>query len=70
MSEQEKNNQIVATVAQQLKAEFGEKGFEKSSITRMMQFAQLFPDEQIVASLARQLPWSARFDNFLEEDEA
>ncbi len=70
MSEQEKKNRIVARLAQQLKAEFGEKGFEKSSITRMMQFAQLFPDEQIVVPLARQLSWSARFDNFIEEDEA
>jgi len=47
--------QIVATVSQQLQAEYGEKGFEKSSITRMMKFAKLFPDEQIVSQTATQL---------------
>ncbi len=41
----EYGKQIIALVAQQLKAEFGGKGFEKSSITRMMKFAKLFPDE-------------------------
>lgn len=50
--------QIVATVSQQLQTEYGEKGFEKSSITRMMKFAKLFPDFQIVATLSRQLSWS------------
>ncbi len=54
----EYGKQIVALVAQQLKAEFGGKGFEKSSITRMMKFAKLFPDEKIVARTARQLSWS------------
>ena len=37
----EYGRQIVAQVAQQLQTEFGEKGFEKSSITRMMKFAKL-----------------------------
>ncbi len=54
----EYGKQIIALVAQQLKAEFGGKGFEKSSITRMMKFAKLFPDEKIVARTARQLSWS------------
>ena len=31
----EYGKQIVATVSQQLQAEYGEKGFEKSSLTRM-----------------------------------
>ena len=54
----EYGKQIVAQVAQQLQAEYGEKGFEKSSITRMMKFAKLFPDEQIVATASQQLSWS------------
>ena len=54
----EYGKQIVATVSQQLQAEYGEKGFEKSSITRMMKFAKLFPDEQIVATASQQLSWS------------
>ena len=54
----EYGKQIVAQVAQQLQREYGKKGFDKSSITRMMKFAKLFPDFQIVAQLARQLYWS------------
>lgn len=54
----EYGKQIVATVARQLQDEYGKKGFDEKSIRRMMQFANLFPDEQIVAPLARQLSWS------------
>ena len=54
----EYGKQIVATVAQQLQMEYGNKGFEKSAITRMMKFARTFPDIQIVAPLAQQLSWS------------
>ena len=41
-----------------MQEEFGKKGFDEKSIRRMMQFATLFPDSQIVAPLARQLWWS------------
>ena len=54
----EYGKQIVVTVSQQLQITYGEKGFEKSSITRMMKFAKLFPDKQIVARAAQQLSWS------------
>lgn len=54
----EYGKQIVAQVVQQLQSEYGEKGFEKSSLTRMMKFAKLFPDKQIVAQAAQQLSWS------------
>ena len=54
----EYGKQIVASVARQLQEDFGTKGFDEKNIRRMMQFAQLFPDEQIVAPLARQLSWS------------
>ena len=50
--------QIVASVARQLQEEYGSKGFDAKNIHRMMQFAQKFPDEQIVASLMRQLSWT------------
>lgn len=53
----EYGKQIVATLARQLKEEFG-KGYDEKSLRRMMQFASLFPDSQIVAPLATQLSWS------------
>lgn len=49
--------QIVATVSRQLESEFG-KGFGEKNVRRMIQFAELFPDEQIVVSLLQQLGWS------------
>ena len=54
----EYGKQIVATVSRQLQEEYGSKGFDEKSIRRMMQFAQFFPDIQIVAPLVRQLSWS------------
>ncbi len=54
----EYGKQIVSTVSTQLQSYYGTKGFEKSSITRMMKFAKLFPEKQIVAPLAQQLSWS------------
>jgi hypothetical protein len=53
----EYGEQIVATVSQQLIAEYG-KGFDSKNLFRMIQFAELFPDEQIVATVSRQLSWS------------
>ena len=50
--------QIVASVSRQLREEYGSKGFDEKNIRRMMQFASLFPDLQIVATLSRQLSWS------------
>ena len=54
----EYGKQIVASVARQLREEYGSKGFDEKNIRRMMQFAQEFPDEQIVTSLMRQLSWT------------
>jgi hypothetical protein len=48
---------IVATVARQLTADFG-RGFAEKSLRRMIQFADIFPDLEIVAALSRQLSWS------------
>ena len=54
----EYGKQIVSTLSTQLQQEYGTKGFDEKSIRRMMQFAQTFPDFQIVAPLARKLSWS------------
>ena len=50
--------QIVATVSRQLQDDYGKKGFDEKSIRRMMQFAQLLPNVQIVATVSTQLSWS------------
>ena len=54
----EYGKQIVASVSQQLQGEYGKKGFEERTIRRMMQFAQIFPDFQIVSPLVSKLSWT------------
>ena len=54
----EYGKQIVAQVARQLQEEYGTKGFEERTIRRMMQFAQQFPDFQIVSPLVSKLSWT------------
>jgi len=49
--------EIVATLAQELTRTYG-GGFAEKNLRRMMQFAEVFPDEQIVVSLIRQLSWT------------
>ena len=49
--------QILATVAQQLVADFGE-GYSYSSLTRMVRFAESMADQAIVATLSQELSWS------------
>jgi predicted nuclease of restriction endonuclease-like (RecB) superfamily len=49
--------QIVDAVAVSLTHQFG-KGFERTNLFRMLRFAELFPDEQIVATLSPHLSWS------------
>jgi predicted nuclease of restriction endonuclease-like (RecB) superfamily len=53
----EYGEQIVATLSHQLVLEFG-RGFERTNLTRMVKFAEAFPDEKIVATLSHQLSWS------------
>lgn len=53
----EYGKQIVSTLSTQLTKEYG-RGFELRNLRRMMQFAELFPDFQIVSTLSRQLSWS------------
>jgi len=49
--------QIVATLSHQLAAEYG-RGFSRRNLFRMIRFAEVFPDEQIVSSLMTQLSWT------------
>lgn len=49
--------QIVENLALKLTEEFG-KGFDSKSLRKMMQFASVFPDIQIVAPLVGKLSWS------------
>jgi len=48
---------IVSTLSTQLVKEFG-MGFAEKNLRRMVQFAEVFPEEQIVVTLSRQLSWS------------
>jgi hypothetical protein len=48
--------QIVVTLSRQL-AEYG-RGYSEKNLRRMVQFAESFPEEEIVAALSRQLSWS------------
>lgn len=49
--------QIVTTLWRQLTDEYG-ASFSEKNLRRMMQFAEIFPDEQIVVSVIRQLSWT------------
>ena len=49
--------EIVATLGRQLETEFG-RGFGEKNLRRMVQFAETFPDAEIVAALRRQLGWA------------
>ena len=48
---------VVTAIAARLEIEFG-RGFGEKNLRRMIQFAEKFPDEQIVAALLRQLGWT------------
>ena len=49
--------EIVSTVSTQLSKKYG-INFAEKSIRRMIQFSEVFPEFQIVATLSRQLSWS------------
>ena len=48
---------IVVTLSHQLTEEFG-KGYTRSNLIRMIQFAEMFPDRQIVQTPSAKLSWS------------
>ena len=56
-------DQLIQRLGEQLAQEFG-RGFEAKNLRRMVQFAQAFPQPEIVATLSRQLSWS-HFVNLL-----
>lgn len=49
--------EIVAALGRQLQARYG-RGYEEKNLHRMVQFAETFPDPEIVAALRRQLSWA------------
>jgi predicted nuclease of restriction endonuclease-like (RecB) superfamily len=49
--------EIIAALGRQLESEFG-RGFGEKNLHRMVQFAEVFPDEKIIAALRRQLGWT------------
>ena len=49
--------ELVATVGRELESRFG-RGFGEKNLRRMLQFAEVFPDAEIVAALLRQLGWT------------
>lgn len=49
--------QLMERTGQRLSQEFG-RGFEAKNLRRMVQFAQVFPHGEIVASLMRELSWT------------
>lgn len=53
----EYGREIVVTLSRQLVADYG-NSFTDKNLRRMIQFSELFPDEQIVVTLSRQLSWS------------
>ena len=63
----EYGKQIVQTVSAQLKTEFG-SGFGKRSLFRMVQFAEYFPEGQIVSALSAQLSWSHFVEILTQKD--
>ena len=54
----EYGKQIVSQLATQLQQQFGKRGFQERNIRRMMQFAELFHDFNIVSQAATKLSWS------------
>ncbi len=49
--------QVIPSLARELVVQYG-KSFEARNLRRMMQFAELFPDLQIVTPLVSQLSWT------------
>jgi hypothetical protein len=53
----EHNLDSKASLSQKLTVEYG-IGFAEKNLRKMIQFAEVFPDEKIVVSLMRQLTWT------------
>jgi predicted nuclease of restriction endonuclease-like (RecB) superfamily len=53
----EYGEQIVATLAGQLEADYG-RGFSSKNLRHMLRFAEAFPQQEIVYAVSRQLSWT------------
>lgn len=53
----EYGEQIVASLSQQLVTDYG-RGFSNKNLRHMLRFAEVFPGEEIVYALSRQLSWT------------
>lgn len=60
----EYGERVVETLSKSLAQEYG-KGFSRRNLFRMIRFAEIFPDEQIVSTLSAQLSWSHFLEIFL-----
>lgn len=49
--------QIVSAVSRELTAEYG-TGFSEKNLWHMIRFAEVFPEEEIVSALRRELSWT------------
>ena len=49
--------EIVSALGKQLTVDYG-RGFAEKNLRRMVQFAEVFPEDRIVVTLSRQLSWS------------
>ena len=64
----EYGEQIIATLSQQLVAEFG-SGFTARNLANMVRFAEVFQDEKILHTLCAKLSWSHfRLIIYLDDD--
>jgi predicted nuclease of restriction endonuclease-like (RecB) superfamily len=53
----EYGEQIVSAVSRELAVEFGQ-GFSEKNLWHMIRFAEVFPDEEILSALRRELSWT------------
>ena len=53
----EYGEQIVSTLARQLEVDYG-RGFSSKNLRHMLRFAEVFPDQEIVSAVRRQLSWT------------
>ena len=53
----EYGKRIVDALSRQLSSEYG-RGFSRANLFHMVRFAQVYPEEQIVYALSRQLSWT------------
>ena len=51
------DQELVASLGRQLTDRYG-RGFERANLYRMVQFSQVFPDVELVASLGQQVSWT------------